>query len=160
MLRQHRVPRDDVGVVRPIGEHLAAQGHAAEAADHGERQAAVGGEALGGVRGTVRGDEGGIELLPGELEHAAQDGHAGRQGGGFEVIEGGGGRQGGEVGAGQVKAGEFGAGGAGGIVAATEEDAVRGHGNLLTNTSDYNIPQFITFTVLFCAYFHNGGSMT
>jgi hypothetical protein len=71
---------------------------------------------------------------------AAQDGYAGGQGGGFEGIEGGGGLQGADVGTRQDKAGEFGKGGTGGIVAAADEDAEFGHRGLLGNMDDNSAP--------------------
>ena len=91
-----------------VAAHLAAQVQPTEATDHGQRLMAVGGNGGGGVRLARGGGQAGINRLPGGLEEATEDGLAGGEDGGLQLVQGRGGLESGEVRQGQVDGGEFG----------------------------------------------------
>ncbi len=131
VLRQDGIAGQHVGWGRPVGEHLAAQVQPAEATGDGERLMAVGGDRLSRMLLAIGGGQRSIKRLPGGLQQAAEDGLARGEDGGLQLVEGGGGLEGRQVGQGHLDGGQFGQQVSGQVVRAADEDTEGAHGELL-----------------------------
>ena len=114
-----------------VGARWPGQVEPAEAADDGQRFVAVGREGVGRVLLAIRSGHGRIDGLPGGLEQAAEDGLAGGEDGGLQLIQGGRGLEGGDIGQGHLDSGQFGQEVGGQVIAAADEDTEGAHDELL-----------------------------
>jgi hypothetical protein len=114
-----------------LAEHRPGQVQPADATDDGERLMAVGSESVSRVLLAVGGGQRRIQGLPSGLEESAEDGLAGGEDGGLQVVEGSGGLEGRQVGQGHLDGGQFGQQLSRQVIRAANEHAEVAHGALL-----------------------------